>query len=183
MTTASPSLRPKEVTVELGRLWNELGEEEKAPYVSEYTKLWKEFKLPKASVKSKKKTDVLDEKEGDDMEERGDGSLEGLDVEVNLDAGNMVVNRVAGDADVNTDAGNLEVNMETGNMEVNMEAGNLEVNVEAGDAEVNMDAANLEVNKDTGNLELKLEAGDVNMEAIVQEAGDEAEEEDIDQIE
>ena len=183
MTTASPSLRPREVTVELGRLWNELGEEEKAPYVSEYTKLWKEFKLPKASVKSKKKTDVLDEKEGDDMEERGDGSLEGLDVEVNLDAGNMVVNRVAGDADVNTDAGNLEVNME---------AGNLEVNVEAGDAEVNMDAANLEVNKDTGNLELKLEAGDaevnleagdVNMEAIVQEAGDEAEEEDIDQIE
>merc|ERR1719180_475457 len=102
---ALPSLRPKEVTVELGRLWNELGEEEKAPYVSEYTKLWKEFKLPKSSVKSKKKTDVMDEKEGDDMEEIGDG--------------NMEVNLVAVDTEVNLEVSDVEVNMKAEKMDVN----------------------------------------------------------------
>ena len=110
MAKASPSLRPKEVTVELGRLWNELGEEGKAPYVAEYTKLWKEFKVEMKNYSmSNKKMDVMEEKEGDDMEETGDGYVESLetgDVEVNmeviLEAGQYVeVNMEADDADVN----------------------------------------------------------------------------------
>jgi len=104
---ASPSLRPKEVTVELGRLWNELGEEEKAPYVVEYTKQWKEFKV---KVKNYSKMDVLEEKEGDDMEETGDGNVESLET---------------GDLEVN-----LEVNLEAGDVEVDMEADDVDVNME-----------------------------------------------------
>jgi len=112
------------VTVELGRLWNELGEEEKVPYLSEYTKLWKEYKVEmnnhlKSSVKGKRRTDVMDEKEGEDMEEVGDGSIKVLetdDVEVNLEVDNMEDNLEAGDAEVN-----LEVGNEAGNVEVNLE--------------------------------------------------------------
>jgi len=103
---ALPSLRPKEVTVELGRLWNELGEEEKAPYVAEYTKQWKEFKV---KMKNYSKMDVMEEKESDDMEETGDGNVESLetdDVEVNLE--------------VNLEAGDVEVDMEVDDVDVNM---------------------------------------------------------------
>ena len=135
---ASSNMRPKDVTVELAKVWNELGEEEKAPYVSEYTKLWKEFKVEMNNyMKSKKTKDVMYEKEGEDMEERGDGSIEGLetgDVEVKLEAG---------DAEVNLDAGNLEINMDTGNMEVKLEVGDAEVNLEAGDAEVNLEVSDV----------------------------------------
>merc|ERR1719289_538958 len=103
---ASPSLRPKEVTVELGRLWNELAEEEKAPYVAEYTKQWKEFKV---KMKNYSKMDAMEEKESDDMEETGDGNVESLetdDVEVNLE--------------VNLEAGDVEVDMEVDDVDVNM---------------------------------------------------------------
>ena len=121
MAKASPGLRPKEVTVELGRLWNELGEEEKAPFVAEYTKLWKEFKV---KMKNYSKMDVMEEKESDDMEETGDGNVESLetdDVEVNLE-----VNLEAGDAEVD-----MEVILEAGQyIEVNMEADNVDVNME-----------------------------------------------------
>ena len=138
--------------MELARVWNELREEEKAPYVSEYTKLWKEFKVEmKNYLKSKKIADVIEEKEGEVMEERDDVRVEGLetdDVEVNMEAVKLEVNLEAG----NLEAGNLEVNMEAGNLEVIME-----LPLESGDAEV-------------------------NMEEIVQEAGDYLEEEDLDDI-
>ena len=119
--------------MELARVWNELREEEKAPYVSEYTKLWKEFKVEmKNYLKSKKIADVIEEKEGEVMEERDDVRVEGLetdDVEVNMEAVKLEVNLEAG----NLEAGNLEVIMElpleSGDAEVNME----EIVQEAGD--------------------------------------------------
>ena len=125
MAKALPSLRPKEVTVELGRLWNELGEEGKAPYVAEYTKLWKEFKVEMKNYSmSNKKMDVMEEKESDDMEEIGDSNSESLktgDVEVNLE-----VNLEAGDAEVD-----MEVILEAGQyVEVDMEADDVDVNME-----------------------------------------------------
>ena len=40
----SPTLKNKEVTAELGRMWNQLGEEAKAAYVSESGKAWKAFR-------------------------------------------------------------------------------------------------------------------------------------------
>jgi len=105
---ASPSLRPKEVTVELGRLWNELGEEEKAPYVAEYTKQWKEFKV---KMKNYSKMDVMEEKESDDMDEIGDSNSESLetgDVEVNME----VILEAGQYVEVNMEADNVDVNME-----------------------------------------------------------------------
>ena len=39
-----PTLKNKEVTAELGRMWNQLGEEAKAAYVSESDKAWKAFR-------------------------------------------------------------------------------------------------------------------------------------------
>ena len=39
-----PTLKNKEVTAELGRMWNQLGEEAKAAYVSESGKAWKAFR-------------------------------------------------------------------------------------------------------------------------------------------
>ena len=40
----SPTMKNKEVTAELGRMWNQLGEEAKAAYVSESGKAWKAFR-------------------------------------------------------------------------------------------------------------------------------------------
>ena len=37
-------MKNKEVTAELGRMWNQLGEEAKAAYVSESGKAWKAFR-------------------------------------------------------------------------------------------------------------------------------------------
>ena len=44
MSKEWPTLKNKEVTAELGRMWNQLGEEAKAAYVSESGKAWKVFR-------------------------------------------------------------------------------------------------------------------------------------------
>jgi len=79
---ALPSLKNKEVTLELGRMWNQLGEEEKAPHVLEAAKRSNEYKVQMENYLKKNK-----EKLGD-ME----GLEPGHDDEVNMGAGDHEVN-------------------------------------------------------------------------------------------
>ena len=87
---ASPSLKNKEVTLELGRMWNQLGEEEKAPHVLEAAKRSNEYKVQMENYLKKNK-----EKLGD-MEVKYSGDIEGLepghDDEVKMGAGDDKVN-------------------------------------------------------------------------------------------
>ena len=79
---ASPSLKNKEVTLELGWMWNQLGEEEKAPHVLDAAKRSNEYKVQMENYLKKNK-----EKLGD-ME----GLEPGHDDEVNMGAGDHEVN-------------------------------------------------------------------------------------------
>ena len=89
MSKASPNLKSTEVTVELSRLWGELGEDGKAPYVLEAAKLSKKFNVENEIYLKKKKDTGVDEGKGRvDMEEE-----EGADVEdkvgADLEAGRI----------------------------------------------------------------------------------------------
>jgi len=88
LTKASPNLKNKEVTLELGRVWNQLGEEEKAPHVSEAAKRSKEYKVELENY-LKKNQETLG-----DMEVKNSGDIEGFkpgdDDEVNMEAGDEV---------------------------------------------------------------------------------------------
>lgn len=90
LTKASPNLKNKEVTLELGRVWNQLGEEEKAPHVSEAAKRSKEYKV-KLENYLKKNQETLG-----DMEVKNSGDIEGFkpgdEDEVNMEAGDDEVN-------------------------------------------------------------------------------------------
>jgi len=90
LTKASPNLKNKEVTLELGRVWNQLGEEEKAPHVSEAAKRSKEYKVELENYLKKNQ-----EKLGD-MEVKNSGDIEGFkpgdEDEVNMEAGDDEVN-------------------------------------------------------------------------------------------
>jgi len=87
LAKASPNLKPKEVAVELGRVWNELGEEEKASHVSEATKLKKEFKVKmERYLKNKEKLGDMEGLEADDNDGNMEESVhEAGDVEVNIE--------------------------------------------------------------------------------------------------
>jgi len=102
LAKAAPNLLNKEVTAELGRVWNQLGEEEKAPHVSEAAKLSKEYKVELENYLKRNK-----EKLGD-MEVKNSGDIEGLetavDDEVNMEAGDDEVNM----AEVVHEAGELK---------------------------------------------------------------------------
>ena len=63
VSQASPTLKNKEVTAELGRMWKELGEEAKATYVSESSKAWKAFKEESKENKKAGVGDVGEKKE------------------------------------------------------------------------------------------------------------------------
>ena len=82
MAKAAPNLLNKEVTAELGRVWNQLGEEEKAPHVLEAAKRSNEYKVQMENYLKKNK-----EKLGD-ME----GLEPGHDDEVKMGAGDDKVN-------------------------------------------------------------------------------------------
>ena len=89
MSKASPNLKSTEVTVELSRLWGELGEDGKAPYVLEAAKLSKKFNVENENYLKKKKDTGVDEGKGPvDM-----GEEEGADVEdkvgADLEAGRI----------------------------------------------------------------------------------------------
>ena len=77
---ASPSLKNKEVTLELGRMWNQLGDEEKAPHVLEAAKRSTEYKVQMENYLKKNKLG--------DME----GLEPGHDDEANMGAGDHEVN-------------------------------------------------------------------------------------------
>ena len=56
----SPNLSSKGVVMELGQVWSDLGEDERAPYIKEASKQWKEFKEDmKSHFKSKKEAAVV----------------------------------------------------------------------------------------------------------------------------
>ena len=63
VSQASPTLKNKEVTAELGRMWKELGEEAKATYVSESSKAWKAFRGESKENKKAGVGDVGEKKE------------------------------------------------------------------------------------------------------------------------
>jgi len=90
LAKALPDLKPKEVTVELGRMWNKLGEEEKAPYVSEATKLMKEFKeeMEKYSKNREKLVDMESLESNNDDVNMEESVHEAGDVEVNMEGAN-----------------------------------------------------------------------------------------------
>lgn len=83
--------------MELGRVWNQLGEEEKAPHVLEAAKRSKEYKVEMEKYMKKNK-----EKLGD-MEVTNSGDIEGFkpgdDDEVNMGAGDGEANEVVHKAD------------------------------------------------------------------------------------
>jgi len=57
---ASPNLSGKEVAMELGKVWSGLGEDDKAPYITEASKRWERFKEDmKSYFKSKKQSAVV----------------------------------------------------------------------------------------------------------------------------
>ena len=97
LTKASPNMKNKEVTLELGRVWNQLGEEEKAPHVLEAVKRSKEYKVEMEKYMKKNK-----EKLGD-MEVTNSGDIKGFkpgdDDEVNMDADDGEANEVVHKAD------------------------------------------------------------------------------------
>ena len=61
----SPTLKNKEVTAELGRMWNQLGEEAKA-YVSESGKAWKAFR--EESKEKKRAAGCVEAEVGEEQE-------------------------------------------------------------------------------------------------------------------
>jgi len=63
VSQASPTLKNKEVTAELGRMWKNLGEEAKATYVSDSSKAWKAFKEESKENKKAGVGDVGEKKE------------------------------------------------------------------------------------------------------------------------
>ena len=69
-----PTLKNKEVTAELGRMWNQLGEEAKAAYVSESDKAWKAFR--EESKEKKTGAGCVEAEVGDVSEVQENAALE-----------------------------------------------------------------------------------------------------------
>ena len=70
----SPTMKNKEVIAELGRMWNQLGEEAKAAYVSESGKAWKAFR--EESKEKKRAAGCVEAEVGDVSEVQENAALE-----------------------------------------------------------------------------------------------------------